>query len=165
MQSKPSALEERTRTRSLRRRALARGSAYRRSWRPSSRGAGSARLEEARRFLAADERHDPLALPGVPAACALILAHIGRGSRIAVFGDYDVDGVCSTAILMRALQPPRRRSRLGAAEPLRRGLRALRPRGRAAGRPRRAAARDRRLRHHRGRAGGRRAPRLGSTWS
>ena len=27
-----------------------------------------------------------------------------RGSRIAVFGDYDVDGVCSTAILVRTLR-------------------------------------------------------------
>src|SRR5215211_2355484 len=61
-------------------------------------------LEEARRFLAAEESHDPLTLPGVPAACELILAHLGRGSRIAVFGDYDVDGVCSTAILVRTLR-------------------------------------------------------------
>ena len=34
----------------------------------------------------------------------LLLAHVGRGSRILVFGDYDVDGVCSTAILLRALR-------------------------------------------------------------
>jgi len=61
-------------------------------------------LEEARRFLAAEESHDPLTLPGVPAACELILAHLGRGSSIAVFGDYDVDGVCSTAMLLRTLR-------------------------------------------------------------
>jgi single-stranded-DNA-specific exonuclease len=61
-------------------------------------------VEEARRFLAADERHDPLTLPGVTEACELILGHLRRGSRIAVFGDYDVDGVCSTAILVRALR-------------------------------------------------------------
>ncbi len=65
---------------------------------------GFAEVEEARRFLAAEERHDPLTLPGVPRACELILAHLRRGSRIAVFGDYDVDGVCSTAILVRALR-------------------------------------------------------------
>jgi single-stranded-DNA-specific exonuclease len=61
-------------------------------------------VEEARRFLAAEESHDPLTLPGVPAACELILGHVQRGSVIAVFGDYDVDGVCSTAMLLRTLR-------------------------------------------------------------
>jgi single-stranded-DNA-specific exonuclease len=65
---------------------------------------GFADVEDARRFLAAEERHDPLTLPGVPAASELIRAHVQRGSRIAVFGDYDVDGVCSTAILIRTLR-------------------------------------------------------------
>src|ERR687896_2707021 len=65
---------------------------------------GFARVEDARRFLAAEERHDPLTLPGVPQACELILGHLRRGSRIAVFGDYDVDGVCSTAMLVRPLR-------------------------------------------------------------
>ena len=60
--------------------------------------------DDARRFLAAEERHDPRALPGVPEAGALILEHVRRGSRIAVFGDYDVDGVCSTAMLVRTLR-------------------------------------------------------------
>jgi single-stranded-DNA-specific exonuclease len=61
-------------------------------------------VDQARQFMAADERHDPLTLPGVPAAAGLIREHLGRGSRIAVFGDYDVDGVCSTAILVRTLR-------------------------------------------------------------
>jgi single-stranded-DNA-specific exonuclease len=61
-------------------------------------------VEQARRFLAADERHDPLTLPGVREARELILGHVRRGTRIAVFGDYDVDGVCSTAILLRTLR-------------------------------------------------------------
>jgi single-stranded-DNA-specific exonuclease len=65
---------------------------------------GFGEVEEARRFLAAEESHDPLTLPGAPAACELILAHIERGSVIAVFGDYDVDGVCSTAMLLRTLR-------------------------------------------------------------
>jgi single-stranded-DNA-specific exonuclease len=63
-----------------------------------------ATVEDARSFLDAAERHDPLTLPGVAAASELIVGHIGRGSRIAVFGDYDVDGVCSTAILLRTLR-------------------------------------------------------------
>jgi single-stranded-DNA-specific exonuclease len=65
---------------------------------------GFADLEQARRFLAAEESHDPGTLPGAPAACELILRHVERGSVIAVFGDYDVDGVCSTAMLLRTLR-------------------------------------------------------------
>jgi single-stranded-DNA-specific exonuclease len=66
------------------------------------RGFGS--VEEARLFLAAEDRNDPATLPGVVDACDLILRHIERGSAIAVFGDYDVDGVCSTAMLLRTLR-------------------------------------------------------------
>src|SRR5436190_1141983 len=66
--------------------------------------------DAARRFLAAEERHDPFAFEGMEEACERVLAHVGRGSRIAVHGDYDVDGVCSTALLVRALR------RLGARD-------------------------------------------------
>jgi single-stranded-DNA-specific exonuclease len=65
---------------------------------------GFSEVDEARHFLAAEDWHDPSTLPGVPAACELILAHVERGSVIAVFGDYDVDGVCSTAMLLRTLR-------------------------------------------------------------
>jgi single-stranded-DNA-specific exonuclease len=65
--------------------------------------------EAARRFLEARDRHDPLLMPGMADAVATLLAHVERGARIVVHGDYDVDGVCSTAILARALR------RLGAA--------------------------------------------------
>ena len=78
--------------------------ASRRSSARSSPGVVSGDLDEARRFLAAEESHDPATLPGAPAACELILGHVERGSQIAVFGDYDVDGVCSTAILLRTLR-------------------------------------------------------------
>src|SRR4051794_23014880 len=59
---------------------------------------------DAQRFLAADERGHALSLPGARAAAGAILDHVERGSRIVVHGDYDVDGVCSTAILVRALR-------------------------------------------------------------
>jgi single-stranded-DNA-specific exonuclease len=59
---------------------------------------------DARRFLAADTRHDPLSCRGMDEAVALILRHVSAGSRITVHGDYDVDGVCSTAILVRCLR-------------------------------------------------------------
>ena len=66
------------------------------------RGLGEA--EEARAFLAAAERSDPFALPGVSKACDLVLGHVRAGSAIVVFGDYDVDGVCSTAMMVGALR-------------------------------------------------------------
>jgi single-stranded-DNA-specific exonuclease len=65
---------------------------------------GFASVEDARDFLEAADRHDPLTLPGLADARELIAAHVARGSRIAVFGDYDVDGVCSTAIVLRTLR-------------------------------------------------------------
>jgi single-stranded-DNA-specific exonuclease len=60
--------------------------------------------ETARRFLAAEESHPLDAFGGLREAAALILAHAGRGSLITVHGDYDADGVCSTAVLVRALR-------------------------------------------------------------
>lgn len=60
--------------------------------------------QDARAWLAADATHDPRAIAGMDDACALILTHVRAGSRIVVHGDYDVDGVCSTAILVRALR-------------------------------------------------------------
>jgi single-stranded-DNA-specific exonuclease len=59
---------------------------------------------EAKRFLAADERHEAHLLPGSAQAAELLLGHVARGTRIAVYGDYDVDGVSSTAILLRTLR-------------------------------------------------------------
>lgn len=55
-------------------------------------------------FLAADEQHSPQAFAGIGEAVRLIVAHIGRAERITVHGDYDVDGICSSAVLVRALQ-------------------------------------------------------------
>src|ERR1700759_5433880 len=55
-------------------------------------------------FLAADEEHSPRDFAGIEEAVEAILAHVVGGSRITVHGDYDVDGVCSTAILVRALR-------------------------------------------------------------
>ena len=58
----------------------------------------------ARAWLAADERHDPSEFEGMEAAVALVRRHVDAGSPITVHGDYDVDGVCSTAVLVRALR-------------------------------------------------------------
>jgi single-stranded-DNA-specific exonuclease len=42
-------------------------------------------------------------LPGIETAVREILSSLARGERIVVFGDYDCDGVCATAIVMAAL--------------------------------------------------------------
>jgi single-stranded-DNA-specific exonuclease len=60
--------------------------------------------EAARAWLAAADRHPPQQMAGMEAAVRAILGHVARGTRITVHGDYDVDGVCSTAILVRALR-------------------------------------------------------------
>jgi len=65
------------------------------------RGLGDPRA--ARAWLTGDERHDPSAFAGIDVAVELILRHLATGSHITVHGDYDVDGVTSTAILLRAL--------------------------------------------------------------
>ncbi|MGD0196505.1 MAG: single-stranded-DNA-specific exonuclease RecJ [Solirubrobacteraceae bacterium] len=58
----------------------------------------------ARAFLAAEECHSPRAFRGIGAAVELVLGHVERGSVITVHGDYDCDGVCSTAILVGQLR-------------------------------------------------------------
>lgn len=60
--------------------------------------------EAAQAFLDAGVRHELEEWPGLAGIAERVLAHIGRGSQITVHGDYDVDGVCSTAILVRALR-------------------------------------------------------------
>ena len=58
----------------------------------------------ARAFLDPQEAHEPGAFAGIDRAVSLIERHVRRGSRIVVHGDYDVDGVCATAIMVRALR-------------------------------------------------------------
>ena len=65
---------------------------------------GLAEPARARAFLAADEEHSPSCFAGIEESVALIAGHLRGGSRITVHGDYDVDGICSTAILVRALR-------------------------------------------------------------
>jgi len=62
--------------------------------------------ELAARFLnpSIDQLHDPMALTDMNVAVPRVLAAIGRKERIAVHGDYDVDGITSTVILRRALE-------------------------------------------------------------
>jgi single-stranded-DNA-specific exonuclease len=61
--------------------------------------------EAARAFLAAEiPAHDPFSLGDMEAACAAIRAAIAAGQRICVHGDYDVDGICATALAVSVLR-------------------------------------------------------------
>jgi single-stranded-DNA-specific exonuclease len=60
--------------------------------------------EAARAWLAARDAHDPSAFAGIDDAVQVVRRHVAAGSRITIHGDYDVDGVCSTAILVRTLR-------------------------------------------------------------
>jgi single-stranded-DNA-specific exonuclease len=68
------------------------------------RGLGD--LDAARRFLhpSLEDLHDPFALADMGRAVDRVLAAIAGKQRIAIHGDYDVDGVTSTVILRRALE-------------------------------------------------------------
>ena len=48
--------------------------------------------------------HDPFLFPGMEKAVSRILLALEKKERIVIFGDYDVDGVSSTAMLVRFLK-------------------------------------------------------------
>src|SRR5437763_9988439 len=62
--------------------------------------------EEAGRFLhpSIDHLHDPMRLADMRIAVDRIMSAIANKERIAVHGDYDVDGITSTVIVRRALE-------------------------------------------------------------
>ena len=51
-----------------------------------------------------EELHDPGELKDMDLACGILAEAIGEGRKIRVIGDYDVDGVCASAILVRGLR-------------------------------------------------------------
>jgi single-stranded-DNA-specific exonuclease len=55
-------------------------------------------------FLRADRLHSPEGFRGIERALEPILRRVDDGGRITVHGDYDVDGVCATALLVSALR-------------------------------------------------------------
>ncbi len=60
--------------------------------------------EEARAFLDADESHPPGAFSSMAPTVDRVLHTALSGGRVTVHGDFDVDGVCATAILVGALR-------------------------------------------------------------
>jgi single-stranded-DNA-specific exonuclease len=92
-----------------------------RAWRARAGGAGDAasgclvdRVMRGRGLLGTDapaflspslmHLHDPGLLPGVERAAERVLEAAARGEPIAIFGDYDVDGITATAILFHTLR-------------------------------------------------------------
>jgi len=65
---------------------------------------GHRTVEQARVFLEADERHSFELFEGIGDAVALVASTISAGTRITVHGDYDVDGMAATAILVGAMR-------------------------------------------------------------
>lgn len=68
-----------------------------------SRGIGPDMREE---FLSMRPRlaYDPFLLAGMHEGVDLLLSAIDEGRRIVIYGDYDVDGITSTSLLMKVLR-------------------------------------------------------------
>lgn len=63
--------------------------------------------EEARRFLYPETEqkfYDPFLMQDMETAVVRILTALDRKERIVVYGDYDVDGITATAVLVRCLR-------------------------------------------------------------
>jgi len=67
---------------------------------------GVADSASAQRFLhpSLDQLHDPFLLAGMEEAVARLLDARSRGERVAIVGDYDVDGITATAQLLAVFQ-------------------------------------------------------------
>ena len=66
---------------------------------------GFREVSEAKRFLrpAADQLHDPALFRDMGRAIERLDPAVTAGKKIAIYGDYDVDGVSATAVLARTL--------------------------------------------------------------
>ncbi|HRV60090.1 MAG TPA: DHH family phosphoesterase, partial [Solirubrobacterales bacterium] len=65
---------------------------------------GHGKPADAQAFLAAAESHDPSSFAGMDEAVTLVGEALAAGERITVYGDFDCDGVCATAILVAAIR-------------------------------------------------------------
>jgi single-stranded-DNA-specific exonuclease len=48
--------------------------------------------------------HDPFLFTNMQAVCDLIIKHVKAGNKIAIYGDYDADGVTSSGVLFEVLK-------------------------------------------------------------
>src|SRR5258706_7298040 len=114
---------------------------------------GYSEPEAARTFLAgAPPGHDPLLLGNMAEAVATIRAAIAAGKRICVHGDYDVDGICATALALLVLRGLGADAEWHLPSRFDEGY-GLRRHARSTGRGRLRSRHHGRLRHHRGRGG------------
>jgi single-stranded-DNA-specific exonuclease len=60
--------------------------------------------EQAQAFLDADESHPPSAFASMEAIVTQVRAAVAAGQRITVHGDFDVDGVCATTLMVSTLR-------------------------------------------------------------
>ncbi|MEP3477783.1 MAG: single-stranded-DNA-specific exonuclease RecJ [Fuerstiella sp.] len=67
---------------------------------------GYTTAEDAKLYLSPklSNLHEPNLLPGVSEACELVIQAMKDKRRITIYGDYDVDGVTSTALLWHCLK-------------------------------------------------------------
>jgi len=67
---------------------------------------GIKNLEEAKSFLysSINDLSDPWEIHGVKEACARFLLAKEKGERVLIFGDYDVDGLTATAVMVEFIQ-------------------------------------------------------------
>ena len=70
----------------------------------TQRGVDSAEAAEAFLHPRAEQLHDPMLLFGMREAAARLRRAMEQGEAVCVYGDYDVDGVCASAILCDYLQ-------------------------------------------------------------
>ena len=69
-------------------------------------GRGIQEKEQARRFLkpSLNQLYDPFLLKGMEQAVNRLVSARQKGESILIVGDYDVDGICGTALLFRILR-------------------------------------------------------------
>ena len=62
---------------------------------------GITTVDEAARLIRGSESclHDPMLMKGMPAAVERVHRAISSGETVAVYGDYDVDGITSTCVV------------------------------------------------------------------
>ena len=67
-----------------------------------SRGIGEENFEE---FFSSRPRlaYDPFLLANMRAGVDLLLNAVDSGKRIVIYGDYDVDGITATSLMMKVL--------------------------------------------------------------
>ncbi len=70
----------------------------------AARGCGD--VEQAKRFLRPqlEQLHDPALMQDLPRAVERLARAVRTGETILVHGDYDVDGMCSTAVMTRSIR-------------------------------------------------------------